>query len=191
MWLLHRIEKFAKQEISRKQIPTVEEIEEHRKTQLLEQMMISLKRGRCQKELQMVNRLVEIGHEPLQIAAIALKMARGEEKQRPIANISEVEEGRLQNSRHKIKSVKKRRKGRKGANGFYEKGMVRLTLGAGRSHGVLPSDVVGTIAYRAKFPGNTIGAISILDEHTLVDVPQQYVKQTLANLANTRYIKRL
>jgi len=91
-----------------------------------------LQRGRCQKELQMVNRLVEIGHEPLQIAAIALKMSRGEEKQRPIAHISEVQEGRLQNSRHKIKSVE-RRKGRNGANGFSEKGMVRLTLGAGRS----------------------------------------------------------
>ena len=179
LWRLHRIEGFTKQEITRKQIPTAEEIEEHRKTQLLEQMMIWLQRGRCQKELQMVNRLVEIGHEPLQIAAIALKMARGEEKQRHIAHISEVQEGRLQNSRHKIKSVE-RRKGRNGANGFSEKGMVRLTLGAGRSHGVRPADVVGTIAYHAKFPGNTIGAISILDKHTLVDVPQQYVEQTLA-----------
>ena len=141
--------------------------------------MILLQRGRCQKELQMVNRLVEIGHDPLQIAAIALKMARREEKQRPIAQISEVQEGRFQNSRRKIKSVE-RRKGRNSANGFTEKGMVRLTLGAGRSHGVRPADVVGTIAYHAKFPGNTIGAISILDEHTLVDVPQQYVEQTLA-----------
>ena len=179
LWHLHRIERFTKQEITRKQIPTAEEIEEHRETQLLEQMMIWLQRGRCQKELQMVNRLVEIGHEPLQIAAIALKMARREEKQRPIAQISEVQEGRFQNSRRKIKSVE-RRKGRNGANGFSEKGMVRLTLGAGRSHGVRPADVVGTIAYHAKFPGNTIGAISILDEHTLVDVPQQYVEQTLA-----------
>ena len=58
--------------------------------------------------------------------------------------------------------------------------MVRLTLGAGKSHGVRPADVVGTIAYHAKFPGNTIGAISILDKHTLVDDPQQYVEQTLA-----------
>ena len=179
LWRLHRIEGFTKQEITRKQIPTAEEIEEHRETQLLEQMMIWLQRGRCQKELQMVNRLVEIGHEPLQIAAIALKMARGKEKQRHIAHISEVQEGRLQNSRHKIKSVE-RRKGRNGANGFSKKGMVRLTLGAGKSHGVRPADVVGTIAYHAKFPGNTIGAISILDEHTLVDVPQQYVEQTLA-----------
>ena len=73
--------------------------------------MIWLRRGRYQKELQMVNQLVEIGHDPLQIAAIAVKMARREEKQRPIAQISEVQEGRSQNSRRKIKSIG-RRKGR-------------------------------------------------------------------------------
>ncbi len=140
LWRLHRIEGFTKQEITRKQIPTAEGIEEHRETQLLEQMMVWLQRGRCQKELQMVNRLVEMGHDPLQIAAVALKMARREEKQRPIAQISEVQEERFQNSRRKIKSVE-RRKGRNGANGFGEKGMVRLTLGAGRSHGVRPAEL--------------------------------------------------
>ena len=179
LWRLHRIEGFTKQEITRKQIPTAEEIEEHRKTQLLEQMMIWLQRGRCQKELQMVNRLVEIGHDPLQIGAIALKMARREEKQRPIAQISEVQEGRFQNSRGKSKSFA-RKKSRNGANGFSEKGMVRLTLDAGIFHGVRPADVVGTIAYHAKFRGNTIGAIRIMDKHTLIDVPQQYVEQALA-----------
>ena len=114
LWRLHRIEGFTKQKITRKQIPTAEEIEEHRKTQLLGQMMIWLRRGRYRKELQMVNRLVEIGHDPLQIAAIALKMARREEKQRPIAQVSEVQEGRPQNSRRKINSVR-RGKGRNGA----------------------------------------------------------------------------
>jgi ATP-dependent RNA helicase DeaD len=127
----------------------------------------------------MVNLLVEIGHDPLQIAAIALKMARREEKQRPIAHINEVQEGRSQNPRRKINSVE-RRTNRNGANGFGEKGMVRLTLSLGRSHGVRHADVVRTIAYYAKFPGNAIGAINILDKHTLVDVPQQYVEQTLA-----------
>ena len=68
--------------------------------------------------------------------------------------------------------------------------MVRLTLGAGRSHGVRPADVVGTIAYHAEFPGNTIGTISILDKHTLVDVPQQYVAQTLAKSGEYRIHKR-
>jgi len=187
-WRLHRIEGFTKQTITRIQIPTVEEIEVHREAQLQEQMMIWLQRGRCQKELQMVTRLVEMGHDPLQVAAIALKIARGEEKQRPIANISEVQERQFQKARRDIKRAKKGN-GRNGANGSCEKGMVRLTLSAGKSHGVRPADVVGTIAYHANFPGNTIGDISILDKHTLVDVPQQYVAQTLAKAGKCRIRK--
>ncbi|MFA5309484.1 MAG: DEAD/DEAH box helicase [Dehalococcoidales bacterium] len=178
-WRLRRIEGFTKQTVTRIQIPTAEEIEEHRKAQLLEQMMVCLQRGRCQKELQMVTRLVEMGHDPLQIAAIALKIARGEEKQRSIAQISEVYEGSSPKARRGIKRGKKEN-GRNGANGSCEKGMVRLTLSAGKSHGVRPADVVGTIAYHANFPGSTIGAINILDKYTLVDIPQQYVAQTLA-----------
>jgi len=178
-WRLHRIEGFTKQTITRIQIPTVEEIEVHREAQLQEQMMVWLQRGRCQKELQMVTRLVEMGHDPLQVAAIALKIARGEEKQRPIAYISEVFEVRPPKARRDIKRGKKGN-GRNRANGSCEKGMVRLTLNAGKSHGVRPADVVGTIAYHANFPGNTIGAISILDKHTLVDIPQPYLEQTLA-----------
>lgn len=178
-WRLHRIEGFTKQTITRIQIPTVEEIEVHREAQLQEQMMVWLQRGRCQKELQMVTRLVEMGHDPLQVAAIALKIARGEEKQRPIAHISEVFEVRPPKARRDIKRGKNGN-GRNRAKGSSEKGMVRLTLSAGKSHGVRPADVVGMIAYHANFPGNTIGAISILDKHTLVDIPQPYLEQTLA-----------
>lgn len=187
-WRLHRIEGFTKQTITRIQIPTVEEIEVHREAQLQEQMMVWLQRGRCQKELQMVTRLVEMGHDPLQVAAIALKIARGEEKQRPIAHISKVFEVRPPKARREIKRGKKGN-GRNGANGSCEKGMVRLTISSGKSHGVRPADVVGTIAYHANFPGNTIGDISILDKHTLVDVPQQYVAQTLAKAGKYRIRK--
>jgi len=194
LWRLRRIEKFTRQEITRKQIPTTAEIEQHRETQLMEQMTIWLERGRCRNELRIIKRLVEMGHDPLQVAAIALKIARKEERQRPIAQISEVQEGhsikghpvkggplkaKSQKTRHEIKSIKKRN-GRNGFNGSCEEGMVRLTLNAGKYHGVRPADVVGTIAYHAKFPGSAIGAINILDKHTLVDVPEQYLEQTLA-----------
>jgi len=188
LWRLRRIEGFTKQTVTRIQIPTVEEIEGHREEQLMEQMTGWLQRGRCQKELQMVNRLVEMGHNPLQVAAISLKIARGEEKQRPIAQISEVLEGRPPKARREIKRGNKGN-GRNGANGSYEKGMVRLTLSAGKSHGVRPADVVGTISYHANFPGNTIGNISIFDKHTLVDIPQQFVEQTLAKAGKYRIRK--
>jgi len=67
--------------------------------------------------------------------------------------------------------------------------MVRLTLSAGKSHGLRPADVVSSIAYYADIPGNTIGSISILNKHTLVDVPQQYVEQTLAKAGKYRIRK--
>ena len=187
-WHLHRIEGFTKQEITRIQIPTPEEIEEHREEQLLEQMKVWLQRGRCQKELLMVTRLVETGHDPLQIAATALKIARREEKQRPIAQISEVKEARFQKDRRNIKHSKNGN-GYNGTNGSCEKGMVQLTISAGKSHGVRPADVVGTIAYHANFPGNTIGSISIFDKYTLVDIPQRYVAQTLAKAGKCRIRK--
>jgi ATP-dependent RNA helicase DeaD len=187
-WRLRRIEGYTKQTITRIQAPTVEGIEEHRETQLLEQMTVWLKRGRCQKEAQMVNQLVETGHDPLQIAAIALKIARGEEKQRPIAQISEVTEERFQKPQFVVKRGKNGN-GRAGADECREKGMVRLTLSAGKYHGVRPGDIVSTIAYHANFPGSSIGAINIFNTNTLVDVPQQYVEQTLAKAGKYRIRK--
>jgi ATP-dependent RNA helicase DeaD len=136
----------------------------------------------------MVTELAEAGHDPLLIAAIALKMARSEEKQRPIAPVSEVQEGRPQKDKRENKRGRTRN-GHSGANGFHAKGLVRLTLSAGKAHGVRPADVVGTIAYHADIPGHTIGEISILDRHTLVDVPQQYVAQTLAKAGKCRIRK--
>ena len=66
------------------------------------------------------------------------------------------------------------------SNQSHEAGMVRLTLNAGKTHGLRPADVVGTIAYNADIPGRTIGAIKIRADHTIVDVPEQFVSQVLA-----------
>jgi ATP-dependent RNA helicase DeaD len=185
LWRLHRIEKFTKQEITLIQIPTIEEIEEYRKTQLLEQMAVWLQRGDCQKESQIVAKLVEMGYDTLEIAAVALKIAKGEKKQRPIAQVSEIRDERLPKAKRDTKSGKTK-SNRKVASSPGENGMVCLTLSAGKSHGVRPADVVGTIAYHADFPGSAIGEITILDKHTLVDVPQRFVAQALAK--NGKYL---
>jgi ATP-dependent RNA helicase DeaD len=188
LFRLHRIEVFTKQKITRMPIPTTEEIEKLREDRSLEQIQAKLQLGGCQKDLQMVTRLVEMGHEPLQIAATALNMARGEEQQRPIAPVSAVREDPPPKARTEIKRSPKTT-GRVDTNNRREKGMVRLNLSAGKSHGVRPADVVGTLAYFANFPGNAIGEISILDKNTLVDVPQRYVAQALAKSGQYRIRK--
>jgi ATP-dependent RNA helicase DeaD len=189
-WQLRQIERFTKQEITRIPVPTAAEIEKHRATKLLEQLLDRLKHGDYEKELQIVNRLGEMGHDPIQVAATALKIARGQDINRPIAPISEVNEGRKPKPAPQIRRSKQEHSGRsRGSTTSHEQGMVRMTIDAGKVHGVTPADVVGTIARYADFPGSTIGAIRIYEKHTTVDVPHQYVAQTLSKAGNCRIRK--
>lgn len=98
-WQLRRIENFTKRQIPRGTLPTVDEIKARREELLMEQFMVWLRRGRCRQERAIIQRLIDEGHEPVELAAIALKMARAEEKQRPIADVSEVKEFRMDRGR--------------------------------------------------------------------------------------------
>jgi ATP-dependent RNA helicase DeaD len=161
-------------------------------------MKIWLGRGRYKRELEMVNELIEAGHEPLNIAAAALKIARADEKQRPIAEITEVkDERKRKDERGFERSGRKESFGRRdGSAGgskqrlkgaaSHEAGMVRMKMNKGKMHGVRPSDIVGTIAFHANIPGYTIGKIRIEDKVTFVDIPEEAVEQMLKQNGNYR-----
>ena len=187
---LIRIESYTKQQISPAEIPTEKDIYERRENNLIEKMAVWLERDRCKREQEIVGELVAAGHDPIKVAAAALKMVRVEEKQRPIEKIGEVRLERSK-SRYEIrkpaqrkgKGYNHRKQNHRRSNGkshvSHEEGMVRLSLGRGSKHGVSPSEVVGTIASHADIPGYVIGKILIRDQHTLVDVPQEYVYRVL------------
>ncbi len=171
---LRRIEGYARQKLSETAVPTPEDIHAHRDGQLREKLDVWLRRGRARKERELAEELVAAGFDPLEIAAAALKLARAEEKQRPIAPM-----GVVQQQPTRERRVKGKRGNKENGRRSHEKGMVRLMLNAGRSHGVRPNDVVGTIAYHANIPGKTIGAIRIQDTHTFVDIPEQFSEKVL------------
>ena len=183
---LRRIEAYTKQKITPATLPTVEDIQEHREKKLLNQIMIWLQRGRCQREREMVEKLLVEGHEPVEVAAVALKLARAEEKARPIAPISELRRERPRAFKESVP----RRKRKNSRNGLPEKGMVQLSLSKGKAHGVRPNDVVGTIAYHSGIPGHSIGKIHIQEKQTLVDVPQGFVAQVLAKTGSYKIHKQ-
>jgi ATP-dependent RNA helicase DeaD len=188
---LREIEAFTKQPLSRGTLPTADDIRHYREAQVLEQMKIWLGRGRYQRERELVQELVGEGHELLEVAAAALKLARAAEKQRPIAGVTEVVAAppSLKSEREFGRGVRRevtgRRNGSAGARS-HESGMVRLKLAKGKLHGVRPNDVVGTIAFHADIPGSTIGKILIEDKHTFVDVPEQFVEAVLIHNGNYR-----
>jgi ATP-dependent RNA helicase DeaD len=147
----------------------------------------------------MVQELIEAGHDPLNIAAAAIKIARADEKQRPIAEVGEVKDDRKHLDRDSARGSKREPFGRRersamgrGGNprrrgdSSHEEGMIRLKLNKGKMHGVRPNDVVGTIAFQANIPGYVIGKIRIEDKFTLVDVPEDVVDQVLKQNGNYR-----
>ncbi|NWG07166.1 MAG: DEAD/DEAH box helicase [Chloroflexi bacterium] len=192
---LREVEALTKQPIKKMEIPTPAEIVRHRENEVVEKMKIWLGRGRYKRELEMVQELIAAGYDPLNIAAAAIKIARADEKQRPIAEISEVkvEQKRKDERGGKRESLERRerpgtgdnKRRRRGAES-HEEGMVRMKLNLGKMHGIRPSDIVGTIAYHANIPGYTIGKIRIEDRITFVDIPEDAVEQVMKQNGNYR-----
>ena len=209
---LGRIERYAKIKVARATLPTEDEVQEKRDEKLVTDMLVWLNRGRCKRERVMVDQLVEAGHDPLEVAAAALKLSRADDKRRPAPRISPVEERRGRgNDRYGGRggrgSGRYERGGNRGGGkgrferggghrreeksgggrvnrNSHEKGMVRLQLGVGKKQGVRPAEIVGTIAHFADIPGSSIGAIRIQEQRTYVDVPQPLVDKVLASNGN-------
>lgn len=180
-WRMGRIERLIKREIQRVALPTAEEIAQQRETQLLERIDTWLRRDRCRREREIVAELVAQGHDPETVAAVCLKMARREEKQRPIDPISEVRQRKENRSSRKPGRRRERAGGgRSGGARQDDKNMVRVRLNVGRAQGVHVGEVVGSLADQADIPGKSLGKIRIENQRTLVDVPQQYVERVLA-----------
>ena len=196
---LREVEALTKQPIKKMELPTVADIHRHREAQVVENLKIWLGRGRYKRELEMVQELIEAGYDPLNIAAAAVKIARADEKQRPIAEISEV---KARNDEHKRPERNVERSGRDSVGRrersetrgnsrrrgdlSHEEGMIRLKLNRGKAQGIRPNDIVGTIAFHANIPGYVIGKIRIEDKFTFVDVPEDVVDQVLKQNGNYR-----
>jgi ATP-dependent RNA helicase DeaD len=67
-----------------------------------------------------------------------------------------------------------------------EPGMTPIFLNVGRKNLVTPADVVGKIAGVTRLPADIVGAIDILQRHTLVDVAEPAVDRVLEKLAGVR-----
>ena len=182
LWFMKRIEKFTKKEIARHEIPTEQEIIHKRELDLLESLRMWLNRGRCIKEKELISSLIDEGYDPIDVAAVALKIARADEKQRPIEVFQKVYE--REPRRNNRKSYQKR-------SPAHEAGMVRILINSGRKNGINPGEVVGSIARFSNIPGSSIGKILIKDNHTFVDVEARYADKVLENTGKIKMRREL
>jgi len=185
-WQLRRIEDYTRFKLNKAELPTIQQIENHRQALLMEQLEVWIKRGRCRREREVVDMLVLSGHTPEDIAAAALKLARGDEKKRPIDPITPIKEEQF-NPRDRKNDRFPRRTGQAGPGsqgarrgGDRDKDMVPLKLDAGRADGISVNHVVAALAHYSGIAANQLGKIRLDANHTLVDVPEQMVGRLLS-----------
>ena len=195
---LRKIEGYTRQKLPIVKLPTEADVWAIRDERLMERVMVWLRRDRYKKEKDMINALVEEGFEPLDLAAASLKLARSQERTRPIEKVREVDFdtdrrrgrddrrgrdrrfGRGQDER-RGRSPRRERSHRNGRRRVYEEepGMVRFKINVGRVDGVRPGDVVREVAVTSGIKGSLLGAIIIEREHTMFDVPEEVMNRVL------------
>lgn len=199
------IEKQTRQPVQRAKLPSTADITARRDVRFLQQMQPGLEAAPGH-ERELVTQLIAAGYDPADIAAAAIQLARAQEQQRPVEDVREVppqqprpaksrygrpEPGKGQPYPSKGKPERGRGKSERGEGkpgrferfpGQQERGMVRMVLNVGKSHGVRPGDVVGAIATEADIPGRAIGAIEIQQHQTFVDVSEKHAAHVLQTM---------
>jgi ATP-dependent RNA helicase DeaD len=181
---LRDIESHIKQPIPLNEIPSIKRIIAHRESAFLSKLQRELT-SKDNQTLHLVEELLDAGYDLKNIAAAAIQLARAQEKDHPIEEIKPITMNRPKRSKKSRSHGKKKNRSRSDPSSerkSQDEGMTRFTLGAGIEHGVRPRDIVGSIANEANIPGKAIGAISIHQNETYVDIKEKYAAKAARNL---------
>ncbi|KOV79695.1 DEAD/DEAH box helicase [Nocardia sp. NRRL S-836] len=163
--LLKTIERVTKTKIPMEKVPTVADL----RARQLELTRSSLQESLMEDDLSRFRVVVETladEFDVMDIALAAVKLAH--EASGAAADEEEIPEVRPREDRPRRDGAPAGpRRERRGPS----EGMTRLFLGAGRSSGIRPQDIVGAITGETGLKGREIGAIEIADRFSLVEVP--------------------
>ncbi|GAA4223922.1 ATP-dependent RNA helicase DeaD [Streptosporangium album] len=176
--MLKTIERVTKRRITVEKVPTIADLHARR----LELTRAALHESLLEDDLERFRVVVETltdEFDIMEVALAAVKLAHeaggaaDDEEEIPDVAPATGREGR---GRREGTGPQERR-GRGPAGG-----MTRLFIGAGRSSGIRPQDLVGAIAGETRLSGRDVGAIEISDRFSLVEVPESAADDVIAAL---------
>ncbi len=198
---LRNIEFLTKQKIEIATVPTVADLKARRIEKLSATLRETIEGGELEAYRRMVESLAD-DFDVMDIAAAAVKMAdpntgAGEEKD--IQSVSErppraggsysrpgATHGSFNSMRPPAGRGERPERPARGAKGAPRGGplgeMTRIYVGGGRKLKIRAGDLVGAIANEAKLEGQQIGAIAILERHSIVEVPADVADHVIAAL---------
>lgn len=188
------LERFTKASINKMDPPSVNELIDMKKAQLVKEVHRTLAKEEDNQIFEeTLGQLLTEGLTPEQIALGLIKMTMGEavkelrdqdfslpsfQDRRRERNDRGDRGGRFERGGRDRDGARRgeRREGgreRRGGGRATEANMARLFLNLGKRDRIRPNDIVGAIAGEAGIPGRSIGGIDIFDNFSFVDVPQK------------------
>lgn len=182
---LRGIEEYTRQPIKKAKLPTPEQVLRRRDEKFVEGLVAQMQQAVTDKEVDLLDAIIEMGYSPDAIAVAAINMLRAHEINRPVEEIREASDRYEKNEQRNGNGNGKSKRGKRDKKEF-EPGMVRLYMDIGRKNGIKPGDVVYSIASAANISGRSIGAIDIRHNETFVDVQEKNVNAVLKAMGSGR-----
>ena len=178
---LKTIERVTKQKITTEKVPSVADLHARR----LEATRAALHESLLEDELGRFRVVVETLTDEFDLMEVALAAVKLAHEARGGADddeqdIPEVAVRPDWKTKDKSQPYAKAAKG--GRRGGPHGAMTRVFIGAGRTAGVRPQDLVGAITGESRLGGKDIGAIQIADRFSLVELPADAVDEVIAAL---------
>jgi ATP-dependent RNA helicase DeaD len=184
--MLKAIERQTRQRIAVQKVPTVADLRARRFELTRAALQESLLEDDLQQFLAVVEPLAE-EFDVMEVALAAVKLAYDssgatvDEEEIPEVAYKPGRDGDRRDGRD---GRDRRDGGRRDRRGPAE-GMTRLFVGAGRSAGIRPQDLVGAIAGESRLAGRDIGTIEIADRFSLVEIPESAAEDVIRALRRT------
>lgn len=175
--MLKTIERVTKNRITVEKVPTVADLRARR----LELTRAALEESILQDDLEHFRVVVDTladEFDVMEIAMAAVKLAH--EAAGGAADDQEIPDVPLRTEREGRPRRDQPRDDRRPRTPT--RGMTRIFIGAGRSSGIRPQDLVGAIANESQLSGRDIGAIEIADRFSLVEVPDHATNEVISAL---------
>jgi len=165
--MLKTIERATRQRIAVEKLPTVADLRARRLELTRSAIEDTLVEGDLERFRVVLDTLAG-EHDVVEIALAAVKLAHEAAGQ---LDEDEAEIPEVSSPRPKTANAKAARRN-----------MTRLFIGAGRTSGVRPRDLVGAIAGESGIEGRAIGAIEVSDRFSIVEVPDESAQEVIAAL---------
>src|SRR3954470_2638942 len=168
--MLKTIERVTRAKITVEKLPTVADLRARRLEMTRSAIEDLLVEGDLDRYRVVLDSLTD-EHDVVEIALAAVKLAH-EASGQPDDDEAEIPE--VREPRPKTPNARAARRS-----------MTRIFIGAGRTAGVRPKDLVGAIAGESGVSGQAIGAIEVSDRFAIVEVPDEHAQEIIAALRST------